>query len=112
MAIAPSMRWRTPGSTLCISLTRNTTPFLRSAKRKPLKRPLQGTNLVKRVVILCAVGGLVGGALLLGQQIPEPRKQFGAGVTGAFERWYNNPDGRAGASSSDISIATLDRTWI
>ena len=48
---------------------------------------------MKRAVILCAVGGLVGGALLLGQHIPEPRKQFGAGVTGAFEGWYNNPDG-------------------
>jgi hypothetical protein len=48
---------------------------------------------VKRAVIPCAVGALVGAALLLGQQIPEPRKQFGASVTGAFEGWYNNPDG-------------------
>ncbi len=67
--------------------------FSRSAKRKPLKRRLQGTSLVKRAVIPCAVAAFVSGALLLGQQIPEPRKQFGASVTGAFEGWYNNSDG-------------------
>jgi hypothetical protein len=33
------------------------------------------------------------GMLLSGQQIPEPRKQFGAGVTGAFEGWFANEDG-------------------
>jgi hypothetical protein len=42
---------------------------------------------------MCAAGALVGGALLLGQQIPEPRKQFGASITGAFEGWYTSPDG-------------------
>jgi len=31
--------------------------------------------------------------LLWGQQIPEPRKQFGASVTGAFEGWFPNEDG-------------------
>ena len=43
---------------------------------------------MKTVVILCAAG-----MLLLGQHIPEPRKQFGAGVTGAFEGWFDNADG-------------------
>jgi len=42
---------------------------------------------------MCAAGALVGGALLLGQQLPEPRKQFGASITAAFEGWYTNPDG-------------------
>jgi hypothetical protein len=31
--------------------------------------------------------------LLSGQQIPEPRRQFGASVTGAFEGWFANKDG-------------------
>jgi hypothetical protein len=31
--------------------------------------------------------------LLSGQQIPEPRKQFGASVTSAFEGWFVNQDG-------------------
>ena len=31
--------------------------------------------------------------LLSGKQIPEPRKQFGASVTGAFEGWFANEDG-------------------
>jgi len=39
---------------------------------------------------ICAAGTLVaGGALLWGQTtIPEPRKQFGASITGAFEGWF------------------------
>jgi hypothetical protein len=49
---------------------------------------------VKRFAILCAAGALAGGVFLSGQvQPPEPRKQFGAGVTGAFEGWFYNPDG-------------------
>ena len=51
---------------------------------------------MNRAVIWCAAGAasvLAGGALLLSQQLPEPRKQFGASITGAFEGWYNNPDG-------------------
>jgi hypothetical protein len=51
---------------------------------------------VKRVVILCATGAIAAGMLLLGQHIPEPRKQFGAGVTGAFEGWFDNADGSRG----------------
>lgn len=48
---------------------------------------------MNRLVSLCAVGAIVGGMLLSGQQIPEPRKQFGASVTGAFEGWFANEDG-------------------
>jgi hypothetical protein len=48
---------------------------------------------VKRIVSLCAVGAIAGGMLLSGQQIPQPRKQFGASVTGAFEGWFANQDG-------------------
>ena len=42
---------------------------------------------------LCVVGLLTSSVLLLGQTLPEPRKQFGASVTGAFEGWYDNADG-------------------
>ena len=51
---------------------------------------------MKRLVSLCAAGAIAGGVLLLGQQIPEPRKQFGASVTGAFEGWFYNEDGSRG----------------
>jgi hypothetical protein len=51
---------------------------------------------VKRLVTLCAAGMLAAGALALGQQLPEPRKQFGASVTGAFEGWFTNADGSRG----------------
>jgi hypothetical protein len=34
--------------------------------------------------------------LLSGQALPEPRKQFGATVTGAFEGWYENGVGARG----------------
>ena len=47
-----------------------------------------------RLVTLGAAGLLACGALVLAQQqLPEPRKQFGAGVTGAFEGWFVNKDG-------------------
>lgn len=46
-----------------------------------------------RLGSLCAAGLLAGGVLLSGQHIPEPRKQFGAGVTGSFEGWFYNEDG-------------------
>lgn len=45
---------------------------------------------------LCIVGALAGSALLLGQTLPEPRRQFGASVTGAFEGWYENGDATRG----------------
>jgi len=53
---------------------------------------------VNRFGILCAAGAVVGtiagGVLVSGQvQPPEPRRAFGASVTGAFEGWYYNPDG-------------------
>jgi hypothetical protein len=44
--------------------------------------------------MLCAAGVVAGGILLSGQvQPPEPRKQFGASITGAYEGWYYNEDG-------------------
>jgi hypothetical protein len=49
---------------------------------------------VNRFATLCAAGAIAGGVLLSGQQqIPQPRKQFGASVTGAFEGWFYNEDG-------------------
>jgi hypothetical protein len=41
---------------------------------------------------LCAAGAIAGGALLLAQQIPQPRKQFGGSVTAAFEGWFDVKD--------------------
>lgn len=51
---------------------------------------------MKRLLMLCAASTIAGGILLSGQSIPEPRKQFGASVTGAFEGWYENDDGTRG----------------
>jgi hypothetical protein len=48
---------------------------------------------VNRFVVMCAAGAIAGGVLLSAQSMPEPRKQFGASVTGAFEGWFYNPDG-------------------
>ena len=49
---------------------------------------------MNRLGILCAAGMVAGGVLLSGQvQPPEPRKQFGASITGAYEGWFYNPDG-------------------
>ncbi len=49
---------------------------------------------MKTVAVLCAAGALAGGVFLSGQQLPsEPRRQFGASVTGAFEGWFENADG-------------------
>ena len=43
---------------------------------------------------LCAVAAVAGGALVLGQQLPDaPAKAFGTSITAAFEGWYDNPDG-------------------
>ena len=48
---------------------------------------------MKSLATLCAAAVVAGGVLATGQQLPEPRKQFGAGVTGAFEGWFVNKDG-------------------
>lgn len=37
---------------------------------------------------------LAGAAIAAGQQLPsEPPRQFGASITGAFEGWFDDPDG-------------------
>ena len=37
---------------------------------------------------------MAGGVLWAAQQLPsEPNRQFGGGVTGAYEGWFDNPDG-------------------
>ena len=45
--------------------------------------------------MMCAAGLLAGGVLVSGQStaIPEPRRGAGDSVTGAFEGWFDNPDG-------------------
>lgn len=44
-----------------------------------------------------AVALVAGSILVSAQQLPsEPRREFGAGVTGAFEGWFDNPDGSRG----------------
>ncbi|MBI3264003.1 MAG: hypothetical protein HYZ58_12760 [Acidobacteria bacterium] len=50
---------------------------------------------MKSVARLSAALALAGGVLLsAGQiQLPEPAKAFGTSVTGAFEGWFDNPDG-------------------
>src|SRR5713226_8761783 len=45
---------------------------------------------------LWVAGVLTSSVLLSGQVLPEPRKQFGSSVTGAFEGWYENGDGTPG----------------
>ena len=45
---------------------------------------------MNRLPGICAAGALAGGVLLLAQTIPEPRKKFGASVTGAFEGWFTS----------------------
>jgi hypothetical protein len=52
---------------------------------------------VKVLVSLCAAGLIAGGAFVSGQiALPQPRHGSGASVTGAFEGWFNNPDGSRG----------------
>lgn len=53
---------------------------------------------------LCILGVLSSSVLLSGQTLPEPRKQFGGSVTGAFEGWYENGDG-----TSDFLIGYFNR---
>jgi len=51
-------------------------------------------SLFSSVVTLCAAGLVAGGICLSAGQLPsEPRRQFGAGITGAFEGWFEGPDG-------------------
>ena len=50
-----------------------------------------------KLVLLCAAGAVASSICLSGQQLPsEPRRQFGAGITGAFEGWFDNSDGSRG----------------
>jgi hypothetical protein len=50
-----------------------------------------GRGLVPR---LCVTLSLAVGVLASAQQLPyEPARQSGTGITGAFEGWYDNPDG-------------------
>ena len=51
---------------------------------------------MKTIVSLCAAGAIAFGIVLSAQHIPEPRKQFGASVTGAFEGWFDYPSGGRG----------------
>jgi hypothetical protein len=54
---------------------------------------------VNRVGSVCAAGavilGMIAGGIFLSAQtqLPEPRRQFGAGITPSFEGWFYNPDG-------------------
>jgi hypothetical protein len=53
---------------------------------------------VNRFGHLCAAGAIVGtiaGGVFVSAQVQpsEPRRQFGASITGAFEGWFYNPDG-------------------
>jgi hypothetical protein len=49
---------------------------------------------VKRLAMLGAAGAVACGVWLSAQQLPsEPRRQFGTGITGAFEGWFTSADG-------------------
>ena len=62
-------------------------------------------NSVIRLSVAVVVSGLAAGALLSGQQLPsEPPRQFGAGVTPAFDGWFDNPDG-----SHNFMVGYLNR---
>ncbi len=49
------------------------------------------------ITLVAILGAFTAGArgvrLSAGQLPSEPRRQFGAGITGAFEGWFENPDG-------------------
>jgi len=79
-----------------------------------------------RVGLFCAAGLLAGGVFVSGQiptqvpaAIPEPRRDRGQSVTGAFEGWYYNDDGsrtflvgyynRNGSQVLDIPIGASNR---
>ena len=43
---------------------------------------------------LCAATTVAVGAAVAAQQLPDaPAKGFGTSITGAYEGWYDNPDG-------------------
>jgi hypothetical protein len=51
-------------------------------------------NSVVRLSVAVVVSGLAAGVLLSGQQLPsEPPRQFGAGVTPAYDGWFDSADG-------------------
>jgi hypothetical protein len=78
---------------------------------------------VTLVAILCAAAAGAGGVWLSALQLPsEPRRQFGAGITGAFEGWFESPDGsrsflvgylnRNTTQVLDVHLAEqMDRAW-
>lgn len=46
------------------------------------------------IVKVCAAVAVAGGVLVSARQLPsEPPRQFGASITGAFEGWFDDPDG-------------------
>ncbi|MDH4063849.1 MAG: hypothetical protein OEW19_05575 [Acidobacteriota bacterium] len=78
--------------------------------------------IVRFSAALALAGGvaLAGRTLLAGQQLPsEPPRQFGASITGAFEGWFDDPDGthnflvgylnRNMAKSMDVPIGPNNR---
>ena len=47
-----------------------------------------------QIVGLLVVAGLAASVIVSAGQLPlEPAKQFGAGITPAYEGWFDNPDG-------------------
>jgi len=58
-----------------------------------------------RVVARCGIAVLLAAAVLSAQQLPsEPQRQFGTGIAGAFEGWFD-----AGASGRFFLIGYLNR---
>jgi len=49
-----------------------------------------------RIRTWCLVGALAQSVVISAQTLPEPRRQFGASVTGAFEGWYEEAGGTRG----------------
>jgi len=52
-------------------------------------------HLSRSIVVRSGLAAvLAAGVLTSAQQLPsEPRREFGTSITGAFEGWYDNPDG-------------------
>src|SRR5262245_30517888 len=52
------------------------------------------SSFVVLVAAVGAMGWVLGGAMSLSGQLPmEPVREKGQSITGAFEGWYQNPDG-------------------